>query len=78
MARNQSHHCLHDGPEYFLDGRYPLYTQAALDKFAAARLRGPFRSTSERIVKTDKSNGELADTGSTQPEPPSRALSRGR
>lgn len=37
-----------DGPEIIYDGPFPLYSETALDAFAATRLRGPFKSTSER------------------------------
>jgi hypothetical protein len=38
------------GPTYQLAGRFPLYTVADLDAWAAQQISGPRRSTSERIA----------------------------
>jgi len=39
--------CVGGGPEMEYAGRFPLYTEAALDAFARSKLSPPVRSTSE-------------------------------
>jgi hypothetical protein len=38
------------GPEFQSFGRFPRYTQEALDRWAAAKLSAPRRSTSDPII----------------------------
>ena len=40
--------CIGGGPEMEYAGRFPLYTEAALDAFVRSKLSPPVRSTSER------------------------------
>ena len=39
--------CIGGGPEMVYDGRFPTYTEAALDAYARSKLSRPVRSTSE-------------------------------
>lgn len=39
--------CLGGGPEMVYDGRFPTYTETALDAYARSKLSRPVRSTSE-------------------------------
>ena len=39
--------CIGGGPEMEYAGRFPTYTEAALDAFARSKLSPPVRSTSE-------------------------------
>ena len=40
--------CVGGGPSYYMDGKFPSYTQQFLDSFAIARLGMPRSSTSDR------------------------------
>lgn len=40
--------CIGGGPEMEYGGRFPFYSEAALDAFARSKLSPPVRSTSER------------------------------